>query len=110
MITVLLKNAEQKNYAVQIEPQRVLMTATDYKLELDLLKPINVERSSYKAFATKVEITLGKISGDRWDTLEKKVISAPVVVNKKAFSEWDKVAKEVEAADEKDRQVRASYF
>lgn len=106
-----MKNAEQKNYAVQIEPERVLMTATDYKLELELLKPINVERSSYKAFSTKVEITLGKVTGDRWETLEKKIEEKPAaVVNKKAFSEWDKVAKDVEADDEKNRQVSTCYF
>ncbi|XP_075168096.1 suppressor of G2 allele of skp1 [Haematobia irritans] len=106
VITVLLKNAKDKNYKVEIEQQRVHMTADDYELDLKLFAPINVERSSYKDFPSKVEITLAKETGIRWDGLEEAVklkpaISAPPPIHKK---NWDSLAKEVEKSEEAEAQ------
>uniref|UniRef100_A0A6P4FHZ9 Protein SGT1 homolog n=1 Tax=Drosophila rhopaloa TaxID=1041015 RepID=A0A6P4FHZ9_DRORH len=76
VITVLLKNAADKNYAVEISENRVHMTADGYELDLKLMHPIVVERSSHKAFSTKVEIILAKETGIRWENLEEKVVAA----------------------------------
>lgn len=82
------------------------MTADDYSLELDLFRAINPEKSSYKATPSKVEISLGKIDGTRWDSLEKKKVvnPAPVVVKKKP-EDWDKFAKEVEKKESEEEKV-----
>lgn len=106
VITVMLKNAKEKNYKVDLEPSRVHMTADDYELDLKLFAPIVVERSSYKDFPSKVEITLAKETGNRWDGLEEAVKlkpanAAPPPINKK---NWDSLAKEVEKSEEAEAQ------
>lgn len=107
-VTVLLKNAAEKNYIVKIEPDRLEMTADDnYRLDLNLLKTVDADKSTYKAFPSKVEITLYKVVGERWETLEKKVVEEvqayAAIGNTK---NWDKVAKEIEEKDPDDPQVR----
>lgn len=106
VISVMLKNAKDKNYIVDIEKERVHMTADGYELDVKLFAPIDVERSSYKDFPSKVEITLAKEVGIRWDTLEEKlepkpVMTAPPPIHKK---NWDSLAKEVEKSEEKEAQ------
>ncbi|XP_017073408.1 protein SGT1 homolog [Drosophila eugracilis] len=100
VITVLLKNAADKNYAVEISQNRVHMTADGYELDLNLLHPIVVERSSHKAFPSKVEITLAKETGVRWENLEEKAVVA-VPVKPKAKN-WDRLVSEEEKIDEKE--------
>ncbi|XP_030376196.1 protein SGT1 homolog [Scaptodrosophila lebanonensis] len=99
VITVLLKNATEKNYAVKIGPKQIHMTADGYELTLSLLHPIVVERSSHKAFPSKVEITLAKETGERWQSLEQKpILVAPTIQTKN----WDRLLNEEEKAEEKD--------
>lgn len=97
-VTVLVKNAVEKNYSVEIEPNRVVLNVGDYNLTLNLFKTINAEKSNHKATAHKIEITLYKIIGDRWDALEKKVVEEPVELPK--VKNWDKVASEFEKKEE----------
>lgn len=106
VITVMLKNAKEKNYEVNIEQQRVHMTADGYELDIQLFAPINVERSSHKDYPSKVEITLAKETGIRWDALEQKAaaqiqMTAPPPIHKK---DWDSLAKEVEKSEEAEAQ------
>uniref|UniRef100_A0A1B0AB01 SGS domain-containing protein n=1 Tax=Glossina pallidipes TaxID=7398 RepID=A0A1B0AB01_GLOPL len=107
VVTVLLKNAKEKNYKVTIEPQHFNMTADGYELDLRLYAPINVERSSYKDYPSKVEITLAKQEGIRWESLETKTVTAapaliaPPPIHKK---NWDSLAKEVEKKEEEEAQ------
>lgn len=86
---------------------QVILTAENYELNLDLFAPIVPEKSSYNATAHKVEITLAKIDGTRWNALEKKKTEpAPVVaVPKKKVEDWDKLSKEIEKTDEEDAKV-----
>lgn len=102
VVTVLLKNAAEKNYEVHIERELLLMTAEGYKLELALNRPVNVERSGHKATPSKVEITLVKESADRWDSLERK--AAPPVTASIHKKDWDSLAKEVDKKDEEEAQ------
>jgi len=100
VVTVLMKNAAEKNYSVKIERDSVKMTADNYELQLQLYRPIDVEHSSYKAFSTKVEITLAKEVGERWESLEQKepapVSAPPPPLHKK---NWDSLAKEIEKSE-----------
>nr|CAR93737.1 CG9617-PA [Drosophila melanogaster] len=105
VITVLLKNAVDKNYAVEITQKRVHMTADGYELDLKLFHPIVVERSSYKAFSTKVEITLAKETGIRWENLEEAIVAAPV---KPKAKNWDQLVSEEEKIDEKEAKGEAA--
>ncbi|XP_017475939.1 PREDICTED: protein SGT1 homolog [Rhagoletis zephyria] len=103
VVTVMLKDAVSKNYKVDVEPERLHMTADGYELDLQLYRPVDVSKSSHKAYSTKVEITLSKKVGERWDSLEKKELppptAAPPPIHKK---DWDSLAKEVEKSEEED--------
>lgn len=104
VITVLLKNATEKNYSVDIEREKVIMKADNYELELQLYRPIVPEKSSYKSTPSKVEICLAKEFGDRWDSLEVKnvpKVNVPPPIHKQ---NWDKIAKEVEKNEESEAQ------
>lgn len=108
VITVLLKNAAEKNYTVKIEPQDVHMTADGYELQLRLLHPIVVERSSHKAYPSKVEITLAKETGIRWENLEKKAETAVAAPPTRQVKNWDLLVKEEEKIDEKEAKGEAA--
>lgn len=105
VITVLLKNAADKNYRCEILEDSVALSADNYELRLELLNPILTEKSSHKATPAKVEITLFKRDFGRWGTLERKIEEAPkpVAVKKKKPEEWDKLAKDIEAENEVSR-------
>lgn len=104
VVTVLLKNAVEKKYQCQILNDSVTLTAENYELRLELLNPISAEKSTHKAFTTKVEINLFKREFGRWATLERKIVEpAPVVVSKKKQpDDWDKLTKEIEKGDEQE--------
>ncbi|KAH8338489.1 protein SGT1 homolog [Drosophila kikkawai] len=109
VITVLLRNAAEKHYAVEISGQRVHMTADDYELDLLLLHPIVPERSSHKAYSTKVEITLAKETGVRWEALEKPAAAAAAAAPPKAQAKnWDKLVSEEEKVEEKEAKGEAA--
>lgn len=98
VVTVLLKNAVDKNYKCEISENSLRLTAENYELFLELLNPVVPEKSSHKATAHKVEINLIKRDFGRWTTLEKKLedVKKEVVVKSKKPDDWEKLAKEVE--------------
>lgn len=102
VVTVLLKNAVEKNYQCVIVDDSVTLSAENYELKLELLNPILPDKSTYKATASKVEINLFKRDFCRWATLERKIEEAtPVVVTKKKQpDDWDKLTKEIEKTEE----------
>uniref|UniRef100_A0A1A9W9L0 CS domain-containing protein n=1 Tax=Glossina brevipalpis TaxID=37001 RepID=A0A1A9W9L0_9MUSC len=107
VVTVMLKNPKEKNYKVEIKPQHLNMIADGYELNLRLYAPVNVERSSYKDYPSKVEITLAKETGLRWEALEAKketaahaLIALPPMHKKN----WDTLAKELEKKEEEEAQ------
>ncbi|XP_033245500.1 protein SGT1 homolog [Drosophila miranda] len=108
VITVLLKNATEKNYAVKIESKKVHMTADGYELEIQLLHPVVVDRCSHKAYQSKVEITLAKETGVRWETLEEKAAPAAVALPKLHTKNWDQLVNEEEKKDEKEAKDEAA--
>lgn len=103
VVTVLLKNAAEKNYQCQILEDSVTLTAENYELSLGLLNHIVPDKSTYKDTPNKVEIILFKRDFGRWSTLERKIEdqAKTEVVKKKKPEDWDKLAKEVE----KDQEV-----
>lgn len=107
VITVLLKGAIEKNYNVKIEQQKVHMTADGHELILNLLHPIVVDRSSHKAFSTKVEISLSKESGVRWENLEQKADVVAELSTRQAKN-WDRLVSEEEKLDEKEAKGEAA--
>ncbi|XP_059609169.1 protein SGT1 homolog [Phlebotomus argentipes] len=98
VVTVLLKNAAEKNYSVNIAAESLDVTADGYSLHLDLLRPINPDQSHHKATASKIEITLKKTTGERWDNLQRK-LQEEKPVEAKTKPNWDKFCKEVELKD-----------
>lgn len=103
-ITVLLKNATEKNYSVVLG-----QTTMEFKADgittilLNLWDAVNVEQSSHKATASKVEIKLAKLIGRRWDSLEKKVEIPAKPEPKRNVHDWDKISKEIEKQEEEDK-------
>jgi len=104
VITVLLKNAVEKNYQCQIFEDSVSLTAENYELKLELLNPILHEKSTHKATPNKVEIILFKKDFGRWGTLERKIEEPKPVVNtkKKQPNDWEKLTKEIEKSEDKE--------
>uniref|UniRef100_A0A182PG65 SGS domain-containing protein n=1 Tax=Anopheles epiroticus TaxID=199890 RepID=A0A182PG65_9DIPT len=112
-VTILVKNATEKNYSVQLEQNTLTLTADDIEpLVLSLWNPINVEQSSHKATPSKVEVKLVKLIGQRWEALEKKApaegqsqtgAAGPAATKKK--HDWDKISKEIEKDDETQNDV-----
>ncbi|XP_058054194.1 protein SGT1 homolog [Anopheles bellator] len=107
-VTVLLKNAAEKNYSVQLEQNSLRLQADDIEpIVLSLWNPINTEQSSHKATPSKVEIKLAKMIGHRWDALERQQQAheqpSTAVAPAKQKHDWDKISKEIEKDDpEKD--------
>lgn len=100
VVTVMLKNAVDKNYQCQISEESVALSAENYELKLELLNPINPEKSTHKATPHKVEIILFKRDFGRWSALERKIPEEPKpVAAKKKPEDWDKLTKEIEKAE-----------
>lgn len=102
-ITVLLKNAAEKNYQCQIVEDSITLTAENYELRLELLNPIVPDKSSYKATPHKVEIIVFKRDFRRWDSLERKIQEPPKpAIVKKKPNDWEKLQKEIEKEEDKE--------
>lgn len=111
VVSVFIKNAQSRNCIVQIERESFSVTADDVSaLEFKLAHPINEAQSTFKLLSVKLEVTLKKLSGDRWDTLEKVAEreSAPAQnmqaaqsaapsagVAPKDHKDWDKLVKDI---------------
>jgi suppressor of G2 allele of SKP1 len=102
VITVMLKNAAEKNYKCDISESQVHLHADNYELLLDLLHPVCPDKSSHKATPHKVEINLIKKDFVRWSALEMKEEEkkAAAVTKSKKPDDWEKIAKEVEKEKE----------
>lgn len=118
VISVLLKNAKERNGRVQIERERVEVTADDYSLVLRLNREVDVTRSSYKMLGSKIEICLAKVEGVRWEALEQQeteppkafasgsaVVAAGPPAHPSSKKNWDKMAKEIEEKEAGEMQV-----
>lgn len=108
-VTVLLKNAADKNYSVKLEQNSLRLQADDIEpIELNLWNPINVEQSTHKATPSKVEIKLAKLIGQRWDALERKATAEEEAAASSAARkkhDWDKISKELEKEDDEKDDV-----
>lgn len=79
VINVLIKNAAEKNCSVDIQSDSVSVKGDDnINLEFKLFHKINATESSYKVSSVKIEITLRKITDDRWISLTKSADDANV--------------------------------
>ncbi|XP_062544535.1 protein SGT1 homolog [Armigeres subalbatus] len=106
-VTVLLKNAAEKNYSVALEQNQIVLNADGIEtITIHLWDAINVEQSSHKAFPSKVEIKLSKLVGHRWEALEKpeavKSAAAESTTAKKNH-DWDKISKDIEKQEAEDK-------
>lgn len=111
VVSVFIKDAQRRNCVVQIERESFSVTADDVpKSEFKLAHPIDEAQSTFKVLSVKLEVTLKKLSGDRWDTLEKVAQreSAPAQkmqaaqpaapsagVAPKDHKDWDKLVKDL---------------
>lgn len=100
VVTVLLKNAVEKNYQCLINEDSVSLTAENYELKLELFNPIITDKSSHKSTPSKIEIVLLKRDFNRWSTLERKMPEEPKpVAIKKKPEDWEKLTKEIEKSE-----------
>lgn len=105
-VTVLLKNAAEKNYSVTLEQSEVQVKADGIEpITLNLWDAINVEQSSHKATPSKVEIKLAKLIGHRWEALERREAIKPTAEAsaKKLQHDWEKITKEIEKQEAEDK-------
>lgn len=115
VITLFIKNAQNRNCEVNIKSDSVLVTADDLpNIKFDLLHAINLAQSTHNFFSVKIEVTLFKLIGERWSTLEKTtenaLTSAPAIVASQPVDaaigglggvvpkdpkDWDKLVKDI---------------
>jgi suppressor of G2 allele of SKP1 len=106
VITVLLKNAAEKNYKCDINEDSLQITADNYELNLDLFATVVPEKSTHKATPHKIEINLIKRNFAKWMALEKKVEEVEIkVYSGKKPDEWDKLAKDIEKGEDKEEVI-----
>ena len=94
VITVLIKNVTE--YNVDIQPYKVHLKTDTCELELPLFAEIDPEKSTHKKSAVKIEISLAKKTGIRWDSLtatEKSVL--PNAALPLYSQNWDTVVKDM---------------
>lgn len=112
-VTVLLKNAVEKNYSVQLEQNSCRLQADDIEpILLNLWNPINVEQSTHKSTPSKVEIKMAKLIGQRWDALERKtaVEASSTSSSVKKRHDWDKISKELENEEQGEKDDVTDLF
>lgn len=79
VVTIKIKQAAEKNCVVNISADRLTVTGDEnINLSLDLLESINEQESGYKISPIKIEVTLKKVTGDRWPTLIKSDEAAKI--------------------------------
>lgn len=83
----------------EVAIQAKFATGQLYSVNIKLSKNIDPDRSSYKLFETKLELSLGKIDGERWDTLERAVVEIPKTTTSQERN-WDKLVKEMTKDDD----------
>merc|ERR1712150_349735 len=71
-----IKKVKKEDAEINIQEQSVTATVKfpsgedDFTFNLDLYRPINVERSQVKVMGTKIDIKLQKLDANRWAALE----------------------------------------
>lgn len=112
VIDVLVKNANNRNISVDIQPDRVSIRGDDIELELDLAHEIDTTKSTFKIMTVKIEIILQKLVGERWTSLTKKEGAASQSFSslpqpeqakpspKKGDKNWDRVVKDAYEKEE----------
>lgn len=108
VIDVLVKNANNRNCSVDIQPNHVAVRGDDLQLDLDLAHEIDTIKSSFRITGVKIEIILQKLVGERWLSLTKandatssSVKSIPQEQPTKPVTpyqkdkNWDRVVKDV---------------
>lgn len=106
VITVLRKN--EQNCKLKLEPTKMLLTTDSFTLDLNFCHEINVEKSTHKVTPFKIEITLAKATGQRWEQLTENpdalaAATKPEPIAAKIYKQdWDSLAKEIEKNEEKE--------
>lgn len=78
VITLFIKNAQNRKCEINIGADHVSVIADDLpEVKFNLLHTINQAQSTHKIFSVKIELTLVKLNGERWATLEKTTEKAP---------------------------------
>lgn len=107
VIDVLVKNANNRNCTVDIQPKQVSIRGEDLELDLPLANEVDPTKSSFRISSVKIEITLQKLTGERWTSLVKKddeIVTPklvpvepvqPVASTTLKGKNWDRVVKDV---------------
>lgn len=109
VIDVLVKNANNRNIAVDIQSNHVLIRGDDLELQLDLAHEIDTTKSTFKIMTVKIEIILQKLVGERWTSLTKKEGAASHSFS--SLPQQQQIAKDSPKKNEKnwDRLVKDAY-
>lgn len=104
IIAILGKHLSQEECSIKFQKDELTIqakfaTGQPYTLNLKLSKNIIPDRSSFRLLPSKLEILLAKTEAERWDVLERTVLS---VSEKNITSQrnWDKVVNEMTKDDD----------
>uniref|UniRef100_T1GKC6 SGS domain-containing protein n=1 Tax=Megaselia scalaris TaxID=36166 RepID=T1GKC6_MEGSC len=104
VVSVLLKDAANKNPQITIEPETLKVTANEHcNLTFNLFGKVVPEKSNYNITAYKIEISLKKETAAQWDFLERKIV-VPKSNTTPGQKNWDRLAKEIEDQDNEEKK------
>lgn len=116
VIDVLIKNANSRNCSVDIQPNCVSIRGDDVELDFKLAHEIDTTKSSFRVLSVKIEISLQKLIGERWNSLiqaneeatnQPAIQMLPVVdtekTSKKNDKNWDRVVQDAFEKEEIDK-------
>lgn len=115
VIDALIKNANNRNCAVNIQENSVSIRGDDIDLDIELAHEIDTTKSSFRVSSMKVEVTLQKLAGERWSSLVKdksnpdaaKIQAIPkstaTASAVKSDKNWDRVVKDACAKENIDQ-------
>lgn len=103
VVSVLLKDAANKNPEVLIEPDTLKVSADDCNLKFNLFGQIVPEKSNYNITPYKIEISLKKEKSGQWEFLERKIV-VPKSDTTTGQKNWDRLAKEIDEQDNEEKK------
>lgn len=106
VIDILIKNAKERNCSVDIQSNIVLIRGDDISLDFHLAHEIDTAKSSFRILNVKIEISLQKLVGEAWSSLQKTNESTasfapfptqkpPEFYPRKGDKNWESIVKDV---------------
>lgn len=104
VVSVLIKDAANKNPQVVIEPDTLKVSVDDCQCkQFNLFAKVVPEQSNFNITPYKIEVSLKKAESGQWDFLERKIV-VPRSDTAPGQKNWDRLAKEIDQQDNEEKK------